>query len=439
MNSRGNRHRVERGKSILILLLTVSAVLLICRFGMYQDFNLSDKQREPLGSNLGGMSNSNSEGVLTLRPVRMVLQGSEGRYGVQYSQPAIGALFEADFGNLLREALDVAGVAESITETQWRESINQAGIWIYYDFIYPLPLGEISVWLKNSERQPDLNWNVRRFLLTEFEGQKSLLCLDEDSGQYYRFSLPDNAGVSWDYLVNAYEPNGATFAFEEPENFSALAPYTLILEKPAQKVSYSVTNPLADLTEEDTDELLRALSFNPKVVSQISVADGQRFQDGLDSIGLTEGGTITFHSRQGGSNRYQVEEMTSGSLVERCRELLYHVLEQRMDAGTYHLRSIALEDDGGRAEVLFEYRLDGTPVQVSRDGWAARFVFAEGELLDFTIHVRQYTKTETPSPVLPEIQAAAAMKSLLQEGKELLLCYIDWGDTTQVMTRWTAY
>ena len=441
MDSRKSRLWRERGKTFLILLLTLSALYLICQFGRFQGLRLF--QDGGSGGSAGVITeeqdSSGREGVLTLWPVRMVLQGGDGRYGVQYSQSGIRELFESTFGNLLREALNTAGQPEPITEEQWRQRLTGEGVWAYYDFVRPLPLGEISVWLKNTERRPDLDWNVRQFLLTEDGGQRQLLCQNEDSGQYYRFSLPEGGGEPLSYLVGSYAPNGAVFAFEQPEVFGTLAPDTLILKEPPTMTAYGVSNPLGGLTEGDMDELLRALSFNPKIVSRTPVADGQRFQEGLDSLGLTQEGTITYHSRQGGTNRYPVEEMTAGALVERSRELLSQVIEERLGDGTYHLRSVSVEEDGKQVEVFFEYWLDGTPVQVFQEGWAARFTFTEGELLDFTIHVRQYTRTETASPVLPEVQAAAAMPRLLQEGRELLLCYTDRGDAGQVLTQWTAY
>ncbi len=441
MGNREGRPWLERGKSFLILLLTLSAGYLIYQFGVFQGLDLfpQGENRIAIGALTNNPDPSDSEGTLTLRPIRMMLQGEGGRYGVQYSQSGIQELFESTFGNLLREALSAAEQPEPITEEQWRNSLTGEGVWVYYDFVRPLPLGEISAWLNNAEKRPDLEWNVRRFLLMEREGQRQLLCSDEDSGLYYRFSLAGNGGEPLAHLMRAYQPNGAKFAFEDPGAFGALAPDTLILKEPPSMVAYGVSNPLKDLTEGAMDELLRGLSFNPKVVSRISVADGQRFQDGLDSLGLTEEGAITFHSRMGGTNRYPVEEMTPVALVERSRELLSQVMEKRLGDGTYHLRSVDVSKDGKHAEVSFEYRLDGTPVQVSQEGWAALFTYTEGELLDFTIHARQYTRTETPSPVLPEAQAAAAMVRLLQEGRELLLCYIDMGDTGQVFTRWTAY
>ena len=439
MDSRRSRLWIERGKTLLILLLTVLAMYLIFQFGRFQNLQLfqSGDNGDSINAIMKEQNTLGREGALTLQPVRMVLQGDSGRYGVQYSQAGIQELFESTFGNLLREALDTAGAPTPISEEQWRGHLTGESVWVYYDFVRPLPIGEISVWLKNTERRPDRDWNVRQFLLIEDGGGKQLLCLDEKGGQYYRFSLPEDGGEPLAYLVGAYAPNGAVFAFEQPELFGTLAPDTLILKVPPSMMAYEVSNPLGDLTGEDMNELLRVLSFNPKIVSRIPVADGQRFQDGLDSLELTKEGTIIFHSRQGGTNRYPVEEMTAVALVERSRELLDQVVEKRLGDGTYRLSSISVTEDGKSAEIFFEYWLDGTPVQVFWESWAARFTFTEGELLDFTIHARHYTRTETTSPILPEVQAAAAMPRLLQEGRELLLCYKDWGDAGQVLAQWT--
>ena len=58
---------------------------------------------------------------MQLRPVRMSVQlGSGGRYGVQYDQTAVDALFDAT-ASLLGDALGSAQRPVQVTEGAWRE------------------------------------------------------------------------------------------------------------------------------------------------------------------------------------------------------------------------------------------------------------------------------------------------------------------------------
>ena len=75
--------------------------------------------------------------------------------------------------------------------------------------------------------------------------------------------------------------------------------------------------------------------------------------------------------------------------------------------------------------ITFHRRLDGVPVLEAGEGWTARFVIDDGRVSEFTILLRTCSATGETT-VLPTARlAAAALRSLPEEGGELKLCYTD--------------
>ena len=81
---------------------------------------------------------------------------------------------------------------------------------------------------------------------------------------------------------------------------------------------------------------------------------------------------------------------------------------------------------GEGLEIDFGYSLNGIPV-LTEGGRAARFLVAEGGIVQFSLYLRSYTTAGTGAPILPARQAAAAVRARGLKGRELLLTYSDTG------------
>ena len=138
MERRKKRRRlIEIVKDVLIVLLALSAVYLTLRtqIGSLTSRNgrwfsgLFDGKTVSLLPAAGGEEAEHMQP----RPVRMSVQlGSGGRYGVQYDQTAVDALFDAT-ASLLGDALGSAQAPVQVTEAAWRNALSNA--WgIYFDF-----------------------------------------------------------------------------------------------------------------------------------------------------------------------------------------------------------------------------------------------------------------------------------------------------------------
>ena len=233
-----NKKLVERVKSLLIVLLSCSAVYLAVRTQLPVALSglLPSESRES-----GGQTTQESR-TLAAQPLRMAvtIRGGEEtlRYGVQYDQEAQDALFQQVY-SLLVEALSSAGTPEIVDEQAWRQALNTAP-GLYFDWQDNLPFSVLNGWLSVNNEQ--LSGALRRLVLTSQDGQ-AVIYYSAQNGTYYRAvcSMVDVNRLS--EAVSGVKDNGAHFAFEQ-EEYSALAPDTLLLgENIAPKV-YQAANPL---------------------------------------------------------------------------------------------------------------------------------------------------------------------------------------------------
>ena len=439
MKTKAGQRLLEWSKTLLILLLSASALLLISQSNLYDDVaGWLGNQLEPSQSEESDLFVGTGERSISVKPARILVQNQSGRYGVRYDREAVDLLFESRLGGLLREAVTVAETAQPVEEAQMRAVITGEGSWAYYDFLSQMPIAGMSVWLGNVEEEAvALSGTVRRFLLAEEADGQVLYYKNEEDGQYYRCNLPESEGITLEAAISDLKPNGTVFAFEAGEEYAALGDYVMIMDSLPELSVYEVQNPLEGLSDAQRDELLQTLRFNPKAVSVYQGANGQAIREGGDTLRLFQNGTLSYHSTDTAQTRYQTQDTNATALVEEAQDLLADVLSNQTGEGRIYLIGVETQEDGSQS-VTFGYSLDGAPVQVYGQGFAAQFIFRNGYITDFTIHVRCYITTERKAAILPERLAAAGMESQGQEKKELLLSYMDLGSSSEVTVAWTV-
>ena len=212
---------------------------------------------------------------------------------------------------------------------------------------------------------------------------------------------------------------------------------------PAEAVSLMTTEEEDRLGQADRpllaaeNDLLETMDFNLRTAAVYEAADGTVIQEGSDTLRLQTNGRLSFHGAESGQARYQALSAREKDLQIKAEEILEAVTtDWRGEAGLRCQSIRTLED--GQVELTFCYLLNGTPVQLWDEGWAARFVFSGSDLMSFTICLRRYTGTDQTLQALPERQAAAAASALGQAGKELQLCYLDTGTGEMVTADWTV-
>ena len=227
MTKRRRKRIVERIKSVLILLLSCSAVYLVV---LTQSIAVpSGLLSRPSG---GGGILSVADPAETARPLRMAAViptgGSEiQRFGVQYSDVNTADLFQQGY-TILVEALSSANQPEKVTEAEWRKALTAAP-GLYFDWQGEVPLAVLDGWL--SVDNPLLTGSVRRMVLAARDGRVFLCYFDEKAEGYYACGSDVVSASRLEEVVETLRDNGARFAFEM-EEYSGLEPYTLVMGQP---------------------------------------------------------------------------------------------------------------------------------------------------------------------------------------------------------------
>ena len=356
-----------------------------------------------------------------------MIQTDQGRFGVQYDQSQTEGLYREGLKQLLLAAVDAMDTVKTITREDWQTALHQTSGWVYYDFLY-----NVSFTSLNSRGEGA----GRLFLLTSRGGRVDTLYYYNDETQdYYQGQLRETLALPGN--LDALSPNGAQFAFEVPEVAQLLWPNMVLLSQAALCPVYGVTNPLEGLDESGRQALLETLDFNLRTAAVYEAADSTVIQEGSDTLRLQTNGRLTFHGAESGQARYQALSAREKDLQIKAEEILEDVTQPWRGEAVLRCQSIRTLEDG-QVELTFCYLLNGTPVQLWQEGWAARFVFSGSDLMSFTICLRQYTGTDQTTQALPERQAAAAASALGQAGKELQLCYRDTGEGQTVTADWTV-
>lgn len=423
-----NRRMVERVKSLLIVLLSCSAVYLAVRIQM----PVSLHSLLPTRTTQSSSQTTQESRIQAAQPLRMAvtLRGGEEslRYGVQYDQEAQDILFQQMY-SLLVEALSSAEAPAAVDETSWREALNTAP-GIYFDWQDELPFSVLVGWLSVENEQ--LTGSVRRLVLTAQESQAVLYYCGQGE-TYYRAVCPMVDVSRLSEAVAGVKDNGARFAFEQ-EEFDGLAPYTLLLGENLTPKIYQASNPLEQ--EEIQEQVRQTLDFSDDASVSYITSNEQVIRNGNDTLRLAaDGSTVTFTAAEEGS-RYPVAGSGVYGAVERCRQLAVDTLGELCGQARVYLMSV--KETGEESwQIEFGYLLDGVPVRLGEEGYAARFQVSGGRVVSFTLCLRSYTDSGTTSVVLPQRQAMAAMEAKGHQGEELLLVYLDTG-IQQVSASWAA-
>lgn len=425
MNSKRLRWR-ERGKTLLILLLSLSAAYLTSRTILSGTPNGDGGLFASLSVHFSGTPQPSEIGTEhsggLVHPARLVVSnGNQGRYGVQYDPETLETRFGGALLNLFSDALSGAGTPRPVTAHAWQSTLaSQTYPVVYLDLLGGIPGDQLPVWLGGRAPNPALTGMVRRlFLTTDHGGMTLLYYSNESDGSYYACDVSPELTARLVETASGFPPNNAKFAFEDPAQYAGLAPYTLLLPETPRPRVYAASNPIGFGTADQT-RFIQMLSFHPQ--SNAVNLNDLVVREGTDTLRVSPAGVVSYYSASAEDPRFPAGD-TSAAMVDAAWAVLEGAVVPWTGAARLFLTGIAGED-GGTA-LYFAYQLDGAPVQVGGDGHAARFFFQDGRIAAFTLQLRHYEASGTTSIVLPEVQAAAAMSALDVEGGELLLCYRD--------------
>jgi hypothetical protein len=418
---------LELFKSVLIVALTGSAIWLA----------MQTQLAKPMGGLVptqpGLTATPAEERAHLAAPLSIVatLPGDTQvlRYSAQYDRLAAEALFQ-QVASLLVEALPSAGQPQLISRSQWERALGAAP-GVFLDFRGNMPLPVLALWL--SGERTGLTASVRRLALAA-DGESVALYYQAD-GSYYRCLSSVVTPRQLEDALTGLVENGAFFAYESP-TYHMLDQNTLLTQETVPYGVYAASNPMSGgqaALETLMDELGYHITPGSSYLASEWVA-----RSGNDAVRLSAQGVAVFRAGEEGSAHFS----TSGQLgdsellqaAQLCRELVTTILAPRCGEAQLYLQQVQSIAEGWQID--FGYCINGLPVLL-REGYAARFVGKNDAITQFTLNFRSFARTEQTAPVVPSLQAAAALEAMGQEGEELALVYRDAGDET-VCVDWVA-
>lgn len=404
-------------QNIAIVLLTASAVTLFVQTQLY---NL----RTGAGY-LSGLFSSNSvqktqsvSGLTDLAvPVRVSVTGAYGRWA-DLSLTTVSHDF-AQPGNLLMEALGSAGAMKDCSTDDFRSALRVSADYggsVYYDFDSALPLSLLAGLVGAGWNGEDLS--ARRVLL-QAEGSSVRLFL-WDGGSACFVCPTALTAESLREVVTEYQLGSAWFAFDQPENYSHVAPFSLFSDQFDPPPNLSVSS----IT--DSSALMLALSFNPHTNSRYSESSGAEVVvEGDRTLSIRSDGEVSY---QGSSGTLSIasagETPTEAEAVVGVYQLLSQLLPAQSSAELF-LQNY--QSDGASATLRFGYQYNGLPIRFTDAGAAAEVTLEGSAITRLSLRLRQYTAGESGGALLPLAQALSIARGY--PGKELAVYYVDSGST----------
>lgn len=419
------RHRqklVELGKTVLIAVLTLSALTLLSLSPLLQGAPLA---RLPEGE---GTSPAADRLAIPVRPARMVVSNGSIRSGLLFEPQEVELLFRQT-APLLGEALRTAAPPTTVSRQEWQSLLSGASL--YFDFLAPLPLSSLCGWLQSEGGNPNLTRQARHLLLApRWDGS---VVLGYHSGEDFHLSVTGldstlHLEPVWADLV----PNGACFAYQQPQTSDCVTPLTLFSGTHPELPIYAAARPDLSPGSPITEQLLRALGFSGQ--NSAATSSGRLYTDGEDTLRIYEDGEVVYHAAQPG--KYPCRSPGLDGALDSVWALAEAALSPLSGSGQLYLT--AIEGTGsGPFTIQFGYQLNSCPVQLSEEGWAARFTVERGAVSAFTLLPRTYADTGQKALLLPQEKAVAALQVLTEQPLELLIQYPDDGSAS-LSPRWVA-
>lgn len=411
------KRRIERIKSLLILLLTVSAAFLAWRTSLFQRLMPERSSQEPVEPTPGVSSYQ-----AAADPVSAAVTGVSGLVcGVCYDDEGIRELMR-EFRAVLVETLGSASDPIPVEESVWREALHGPGLFL--DYGTPVSLNVLACWMGTTAGFAAEQQAYRLLFSLPDQDRVDLYYLDEHGNAFFCETLA--LGSTLYSGINSFLPNGADYAMQI-DVLGACDPYALILRDLPGLTAVTAT-------DDRTDAALQAAAD----LFGIKLNAAGSFQEQEDTVYLGEAGRLRLEAD--GCLRYLTadgkdlgEAQAEADQIELCRGLLARLAAECGGEGELQYSGAQIEE--GSVTYRFDYRVNGIPVKLSSGsaGWA---VFRGGRLEELGFRPRTYLHTEIGIDRIPPIQAAAASGSL-QAGSAPELIISDPGGEVMLEPVWT--
>ncbi len=415
---------IDHGKSLLIVLLLISAVFLLFKAMLFRPDKFFDNIGNFLGAQPapGGYEGGESELISSAASPCYILATTEdgSHYASKYDGTNKEKLF-SQFSPYLGMALGSADTPVQINEAQWQSALRQSGV--FFDYIYPQPLSAMGSWLGTSPSGGTGEYEARRLYLGSNGDVMCLYFINAHDHSIYRCST----ALSFSDIASkiAELPMGsANFAFELGETYENIDPYFIFSYETLQLRAMTSSSPIRD--GYSLSELFSIFEMNSRTTSECPEKDGSYvYVDGEKSLRIDVSGKLSFSVAEGKGISIPKADIE----LEDCIALVNSIAQKSIGAScgeaTVGLSGIS---NGGVSEactLYFSYFIDGIPVKLSGGLYAVSAKFSAGSIVRLDLVYRSYTHTGEMLMPLPE-KLACAMAAAT--GGEPLLQYEDKND-----------
>ncbi len=418
---RGKRRRLWEGaKSLLILLLTCSAVYLASRV-------LFPRQTQALfsSSELGNAATpSTTFSAQTIRPAAFAVTWDEGRYGVLYHQEDQESYTQVSA--LLAEALSAAESPVRSSRSGWLKALSGPGV--FCEYLGPMPLDALARWLSGQARSALSGFQARQICVTA-----GTLYFRDQQGELWSCPLSTDLTAPLTGLFDLCSPNGARFAVEDTDYRQLRADSLILPDVPSlpQLTAQDPVTPGANGQGGETlRQLLQTLSFHPQTNPLYDITGGWAITDSGETLRIGIAGQITYRRSDDSQVRFEAAEA-----VDATRALAEKTVGALGGSARLVLRQVRAE--GNATVVRYGYAYRGAAILVHGEDWCAQFTVENGAVTAFTLKPRRYTALEdAPVLLLPQEQAAAALPGAGEQSLELF--YDDIGTAQSLVPFWAV-
>lgn len=409
-------------QNIAIVALSLSAVIL---FAQTQLYNLASTT---IGQYLDQLLETPAQAEHTAstqisalsHPVHVAVTGVYGRFG-DMTMVTSGETFRP-LNDLLKEALGSARVYTVCSEGEFLESLNSTSI--YYDFLTSLPL---SVLADTDTAATGSGIQARRLILSD-QGERGVQLYIQDSSGTYQYCSTAVSRGDLESAADGYELGNAVFAFElakTDSTYASLDPCSLFLSDVIP--SFPVLQ--ASQTPADSNQLLTALSFNPRTNYRYPESDGTEvIVEGERSLRIRPDGTLLY--RSGGETALTIDtadpDLPTMQEAAAGSNMLLQKLMNNSGDGQLYLQSIQQVED--TTVLQFDYHAGSIPIRFSDGSCAAEVTLTGSTVSALTLRFRQYAFSGESSLLLPLRQALAI--AVQNRGTDLSIGYADNGTET---------
>ena len=423
----GKRRVALLQNACILFLSALAAALLVTVFSYESDGSGPIPSLNNFLSNpAAGESAPSSDLSGMAAPFNLVATSDQGRYGRMLASEVESSLLHSS--NLLLEALGSAGSGAVVSEEIFLRALE--GTSLFLDYLAPVPASILAGWF-GADFTADLEI---RYVLIAASGTGTQLYLWDGVGEITRYDTAVEYTALESLILSFSADFGdVAFAYEDPETYGHLSPYTVLSSEAAEAMVLTASLPaLAG----DVDTLLDMLDFNPHTIARYNLTDGIEVVEFPRTFRVYHDGVIQYSGDADAASALYVipsrgSAPTQAEAVLAARRLAEVLLpEEVLPEADFYFTGIHPTESGYL--ITFDYLVDGIPVHLA-DGAALEVRTTGRAITYFRLQYRQYTAAEDTYHLLPLAQAIHMATAY--ENVFLTKGYVDRGGET-VTAEW---